>query len=272
MVIFPKAKINIGLRITRKRDDGFHDIETLYYPLSMSDALEFVISDDKNNTDQITVTGISTGSTPEDNIISKTIRLLRRRYDFPILKIHLHKAIPVGAGLGGGSSDAICLLNSLNKCFNLKIDTKGLADIALELGSDCPFFIDSTPSYATGRGEILRPIDPVLKGYYILLFKPEAGINTKEAYENCIPVQPSSSLLTLIELPLPVWKEEIINDFEDFAVKKYPVIGEIKDTLYQSGALFSSMSGSGSSVYGIFSEKPPFPASLQKHLIFEGFL
>jgi 4-diphosphocytidyl-2-C-methyl-D-erythritol kinase len=272
MIVFPKAKINLGLRITGKRPDGYHDIETLFYPVSLSDALEFVVSAEPLEKDILTVTGINTGSDPEDNLVIKTARKLREKYSFPLLKIHLHKVIPVGAGLGGGSSDAAHLLKAINSYFGLFIDEQNLKATALEMGSDCPFFIDDIPAFASGRGEILKPIRPVLTGYSLLLLNPGIGINTREAYQNCRPEHPSTSLLQLIDRPVTEWKELIINDFEDYAFKRYPLIGDIKKELYNSGAIFSSMSGSGSTVYGIFTEKPKVPDKLKDFVIFEGVM
>ena len=272
MIFFPNAKINIGLRITGKRPDGYHDIETVFYPVGLSDALEFVISGQSVKKDILKVTGIDTGGEPESNLVIKTINRLREKNSFPVLKIHLHKVIPVGSGLGGGSSDAACLLKVINRYFKLNIDDPDLKVLALELGSDCPFFIDCIPSYARGRGEILTPVNPVLSGYYLVLINPGVGINTGEAYKYSNPELPSASLLQLIERPLIKWKEFIINDFEAYAFRKYPVLGNIKEELYKSDALFSLMSGSGSSVYGIFSEKPKLPLKLREFVIWEGNL
>jgi len=272
MIFFPKAKINLGLRITGKRQDGYHDIETLFYPVSFSDALEFVISADQNGKDILTTGGINTGCRPEENIVYKAIVKLREKHEFPSLKIHLHKIIPAGAGLGGGSSDAAAVLKAVVSKFNLPVDREELKALALELGSDCPFFIDSVPAFASGRGEILTPVNPVLKGYYILLANPGVGINTREAYQNCFPQIPSTSLQQLPEYPVETWKKLIINDFEAFAFKKYPLINEIKNKMYDAGAVFSLMSGSGSSVYGIFTEKPKPSGMLKTYLIFQGLI
>jgi 4-diphosphocytidyl-2-C-methyl-D-erythritol kinase len=272
MVVFPKAKINLGLRITRKRTDGYHDIETIFYPVGLSDALEFVIQDNPYNQDQLTVTGIDTGGDTEDNLVIRTIKKLRENYSFPYLKVHLHKVIPVGAGLGGGSSDASSILKGINRHFKLSIDAGKLKDIALELGSDCPFFINCIPSFASGRGEELQPVGSFLKGYSIILLNPGVGINTGEAYKNCRPEIPLTSLLKLTELSINEWKGLIINDFEEYAFSKYPQIGHIRDELYNSGALFSSMSGSGSTVYGIFSEKPSISVRLKNFVIWEEIL
>jgi 4-diphosphocytidyl-2-C-methyl-D-erythritol kinase len=272
MIFFPGAKINIGLRITGKRSDGFHDIETIFYPAGLSDALEYVFSDHAVNNDILRTTGIDTGSEPGKNLVMKTVIRLREEKSFPFLKIHLHKAIPVGAGLGGGSSDAACMLKVLNRHLNLDLDNMKLRSLALELGSDCPFFIEGTPSYATGRGEILTPVRPVLTGYYLVIINPGIKISTSEAYQHCKAEVPSESLLHLSELPLTDWKGVIINDFEDFAFRKHPVLGDLKNELYKSDAVFSLMSGSGSSVYGIFNEKPVLPQEINKFVIWEGIL
>ena len=272
MIVFPKAKINLGLRITGNRPDGYHDIETIFYPVDLYDALEFVVPAEQLTKDIITISGISTGNNPDENLVIKTAQKLREKYSFPLLKIHLHKIIPVGAGLGGGSSDAVCFLKAINRLFKLSMEEKDLKATALELGSDCPFFIDLSPAFATGRGEILKPVSPVLKGYYLLLLNPGIVINTREAYQSCHPEHPSASLLHLIDNPVNRWKELIINDFEEYAFRRYPMIEEIKNELYNCGALFSLMSGSGSSVYGIFNTKPELPEKLKKLVIFEGIM
>jgi 4-diphosphocytidyl-2-C-methyl-D-erythritol kinase len=271
MIVFPKAKINLGLRITGNRNDGYHNIETIFYPISLCDALEFVADPETLEKDSLTVTGISPGIEPGENIVMKAVSKLREKYSFPVLRIHLHKAIPHGAGLGGGSSDAACILKSLNRHFGLSADENEIKSMALDIGSDCPFFLHGDPSFATGRGEILEAINPVLSGCYLLLLNPGIGINTKEAYQNCRPETPLTSLLLLAARDIKDWKELIFNDFEEYAFKKHPIIRQIKEDLYRYGALFSSMSGSGSSVYGIFSGKPgKIPAHLREMVIWEG--
>jgi 4-diphosphocytidyl-2-C-methyl-D-erythritol kinase len=272
MIFFPGAKINIGLRITGKRSDGFHDIETVFYPVGLSDALEYVVAEPQLDKDILHVTGIETGSTPEENLVMKTVQKLRKEKPFPFLKIHLHKAIPVGAGLGGGSSDSACMLKVLNRHFGLGVDDRKIKSLALELGSDCPFFIDCVPSLATGRGEVLTPLKTVLSGYYLAIINPGVSINTREAYQHCIPALTETSLSQLIEYPVREWKGLLTNDFEDYAIRKFPVIGAFKEELYKSNAIYSLMSGSGSSVYGIFSEKPRLPQKLKDYLIWEGVL
>jgi 4-diphosphocytidyl-2-C-methyl-D-erythritol kinase len=272
MIVFPNAKINIGLRITGNRSDGYHDIETIFYPVRLTDALEFVVSDQSIPKDILQVTGIDTGSEPDDNLVIKTLLKLRGNFSFPFLKIHLHKVIPVGAGLGGGSSDAACMLKIINKHFGLNIDNFSLKVLALEVGSDCPFFVDNVPSLASGRGEIFTSVKPVLSGNYLVIVNPGVGINTGEAYKNCRTEVPLTSLRQLIERPVIEWKGLIVNDFEDFAFTKHPIIHNIKEELYKSNAIFSLMSGSGSSVYGIFSEKPKLTEKLKENVIWEGVM
>jgi 4-diphosphocytidyl-2-C-methyl-D-erythritol kinase len=272
MVIFPKAKINIGLRITGKRPDGFHDIETIFYPVSFCDALEFVISDGSANTDEFVVTGIRVGGNPESNLVIKAVRKIREIYPLPFLKIHLHKAIPAGAGLGGGSSDAAYMIKAINKHFNFSIGEKSLRSYALELGSDCPFFINPVPSVAMGRGDILKPVKSFLEGYFILLVNPGISISTKEAYMNTSLQKPETGLEQIINHKPSKWRKMLVNDFEPFVFKLFPQIEEMKRTLYKTGAIYSSMSGSGSTVYGIFESKPEIPDQLKEFVIYEGVL
>jgi 4-diphosphocytidyl-2-C-methyl-D-erythritol kinase len=272
MITFPKSKINLGLRITGKRPDGYHDIETVFYPVPLSDALEFVESDGAHDYDKLVVTGINISGSPDNNLVIRAIRKLRESYDLPYFRIHLHKAIPTGAGLGGGSSDAAIILKALNRCYGLSIDPETLKKYALDLGSDCPFFLNPVPSLACGRGEMLRPLSLFLQGYYIILLNPGIKISTREAYINCHPAKPEKSLETYLDEKPSLWKNTIFNDFEEYAFKLYPEIRELKEKLYEEGAFYSSMSGSGSSVYGIFEQKPEISAKLRKHLIFEGKL
>jgi len=270
MVLFPKAKINLGLSITGKRPDGFHNIETIFYPINICDALEFVEADFADKSDLLTVTGIETGSSPEDNLVLKAVKLLRAKWSFPALKIHLHKAIPAGAGLGGGSSDASFMLKAVNRHYWLDISNEELRSMALSLGSDCPFFLDCEPSFARGRGELLKPLNLDLSKYYLVLLNPGIGVNTREAYQNCRPATPLFDLNNIEKVSIKEWKNILFNDFEAYVFGKYPLIGRLKEGLYQSGALFSLMSGSGSSVYGIFEQKPALPTNLRDYLIWEG--
>jgi 4-diphosphocytidyl-2-C-methyl-D-erythritol kinase len=272
VITFPKAKINLGLRITGKRADGFHDIETVFYPAGLCDALEFVEPEEALSGDILTITGCQTGTRTEDNMVIKALRRFREFYHIPFLKIHLHKAIPAGAGLGGGSSDASFFIKTLVRFYNISASDDHLKNIVLELGSDCPFFIDLRPSFAEGRGEKLRPVGEVLSGYYILLVNPGISISTKEAYANCHPAQPVCSLDRLINLPVREWPGKIINDFEEYVFSLHPVIGSLKKTLYDSGALFSSMSGSGSTVFGIYTSPPVVPGEIRDFVIYSGMI
>lgn len=268
MIVFPDAKINIGLRITERRSDGYHNIETVFYPVKLYDALEFVPGN--KSEDSLTETGFVTGAAGTDNLVIKAAMKLREVRNYPFLKIHLHKGIPSGAGLGGGSSDAACLLKAVNRNFSLGVPENQLKTISLQLGSDCPFFIENTPSFATGRGEILQPAGNFLSGNYLVLLNPGVHISTREAYSSCKPEKPTDSLSDLIKIPVAEWKDSVVNDFEEFAVAKHPVIGQLKKALYDCGALFALMSGSGSSVFGIFGSMPEIPEQLKKYVIFEG--
>jgi len=274
MILFPTAKINIGLYITEKRADGFHNIETIFYPVPFCDALEFVKSDNQNRSDSLIVTGIESIGKPEDNLIIKAVKKLRERKDFPILKIHLHKVIPPGAGLGGGSSNAAFMLKGVNHFYKLGLNSKELKEIALDIGSDCPFFIDAVPAFASGRGEILKPLkSESLNNHYIVLANPAKSINTKTAYMNCRPAPAQVSLNSVFDnVPVEQWKNIIKNDFDEYAFGEEPLIAKLIAEMYLSGAVFSLMSGSGSTVYGIFKNKPQLSELLKKYLIWKGHL
>lgn len=272
MVIFPKAKINLGLRITGRRPDGFHNIETIFYPVGLCDALELIKNGENDESDLISFSGIKIDGGAENNLVLKAVRSLRGLYKLPSLKIHLHKSIPAGAGLGGGSSDGANTLKMMNRLFELALNDIELCNLALGLGSDCPFFIVCEPALATGRGEKLEPVEAVLEGLYLVLVNPRIPVSTKEAYANCVPSRSKFSLQELIQYPVSEWKERIVNDFEKTIFEKYPQIGIIKKVLYNNGALYSSMSGSGSSVYGIFASKPEVPLILKDYVIYEGIL
>jgi 4-diphosphocytidyl-2-C-methyl-D-erythritol kinase len=272
MITFPRAKINLGLHVTAKRRDGYHDIETLFYPVGLTDALEFVINDSGSVADDIVMTGLDIVIRQKNNIVLKAVSRLRKEYKIPYLRIHLHKAIPAGAGLGGGSSDASYFLKVLNRYFQLGLSNDQLRSVALEMGSDCPFFIDALPAVATGRGEILKPLDCFLNGYSVSILNPGVSIITKEAYCNCRPAKPKVAIENIISRHPGEWKKLLKNDFEEYAFKVYPLIGDLKEGLYRAGALFSLMSGSGSSVYAIWEGNPQVPAWMKKYSIFEGAL
>jgi 4-diphosphocytidyl-2-C-methyl-D-erythritol kinase len=272
MVIFPKAKINIGLRIIEKRPDGFHNLQTIFYPVCFCDALEFVVPKEFLDKDALAVTGLLSGCLPDDNLIIKAVKRLREKSKIPFLKIHLHKAIPAGAGLGGGSSDAANILRSLNRYFNLNISSEELKEISLSLGSDCPFFIESEPAYAEGRGEILSPVNTIPDEYHLLIIVPGIAVNTKEAYSDCRPYKGESNLPEYYNRSINEWKDLIFNDFEKSIFLRYPQIASIKESLYKMGAVYSSLSGSGSAVYGIFNKKPVVPENLRSHIVYSGIL
>ncbi|HEX5654239.1 MAG TPA: 4-(cytidine 5'-diphospho)-2-C-methyl-D-erythritol kinase [Chitinophagaceae bacterium] len=255
MIVFPNCKINLGLRILRKRSDGYHDLETVFYPLPITDILEIIRYPvyQKIFTVPLSKSGFVIDGDPSENLCVKAFKLLKR--DFPRLpnvQMHLHKSIPAGAGLGGGSADGAFTLQVLNKEFELGLSVEELQHYALKLGSDCPFFIVNKPCYASGRGEILEPVELDLSAYNLVIVNPGISINTGRAFLHIRPAIPEISIKEIIKQPLERWKDELVNDFESWVFKSYPSIVEIKDQLYVAGALYASMSGSGSTVFGIF--------------------
>jgi 4-diphosphocytidyl-2-C-methyl-D-erythritol kinase len=268
VIVYPNCKINLGLRILEKRTDGYHNLETIFYPIPLSDILEIIENPDPENSPNfpLSTSGLPIQGTPSSNLCVKAYKLLKK--DFPKLpwvRVHIHKVIPIGAGLGGGSSNGAFALTTYNQVFNLGISDEKLAEYAAELGSDCPFFISNKPSYAKGRGELLEPIQLDLSAYTFVVVNPGIYINTGDAFRDIKPAFPEKSLTEIIKAPLERWKDELVNDFEIPIFKKYPDIAAIKDDLYVAGALYASMSGSGSTVFGIFrKDKPltlPFPSS-----------
>ncbi len=252
MIAFPNCKINLGLNILAKKEDGFHDLETFFFPINIHDVLELIPS--KENTTLLTTSGISPGEA-ENNICLKAYNLVKKDYPgLPGIKIHLHKAIPLGSGLGGGSADGVATLQLLNKKFSLNITTGQLFGYALKLGSDCPFFLLNKPVFASGRGETLEPLQLSLSGYKIIIVNPGIHISTTEAFKDITPSIPKKRIKEIISQPIETWKKELINDFEKSVSKKYPLINKIKNDLYERGAIYSAMSGSGSTVYGIFKD------------------
>lgn len=272
MILFPKAKINIGLRITGKRDDGYHNLQTIFYPVALCDALEFVVPGEKLKDDELTTTGIAISCSADKNLVTRALGKVRELKDIPFMKIHLHKAIPHGAGLGGGSSDGAAFIKGLNRYFNLGFSVDKQKEIALNLGSDCPFFIEEKPVYAEGRGEIITRINPLPDGCFIVIIKPGFDISTAGAYRECNPQLPGTDLRELFSRDISEWKSTIINDFEKTLFPRFPVVAGIKEELYNAGAVYSSLSGSGSSVYGIFSARPSLPGTLKKNMIYSGAL
>ncbi|MDR0823620.1 MAG: 4-(cytidine 5'-diphospho)-2-C-methyl-D-erythritol kinase [Prevotella sp.] len=253
MICFPNAKINLGLNIVSKRADGYHNLETVFYPVAIKDALEVIVRQEQDR-DTFFEAGIKVDAEPGGNLVMKALTLMRAHYDFPSVEVHLLKKIPFGAGLGGGSADASFTLKLLNDTFRLGASDEELAALAVRLGADCPFFIYNRPVFASGIGEIFENTALSLKGFYFVLIKPDVHVSTKDAFADIRPCQPRLSLKTIIKRPVAEWKELMVNDFEKSVFSKYPGIEAIKDDLYRRGALYASMSGSGSSVFGIFKE------------------
>ena len=269
MIVFPNCKINLGLSILRKRGDGYHDLETIFYPLSLCDALETI---EKPKMD-FTQTGFLIESPAEENICLKAYHLVQKDFPgLPTVQMHLHKAIPIGAGLGGGSADAAFTVNLLNKKFGLALTNEQLNAYALQLGSDCPFFIINKPCFATSRGELLETIHLDLSGYKIFIVNPGIHISTGWAFSQLNLFNRSKipdTLKEIIHQPVETWKENLKNDFEEHVFKKYPEIKSIKQKLYDSGAVYASMSGSGSTVYCLFKKGIEVKNSFPQHYFFK---
>jgi len=256
MLVFSGSKINLGLNVLESRNDGFHNIETIFYPLRWNDALE-VLENTGNQVVKMSFSGHSIIGSESDNIIVKAYDLVKKNYSVPGVKVHLHKNIPMGAGLGGGSSNASCFINLLDAKFDLKIPLAKKLEFAKQLGSDCAFFIENTPVFAKEKGDVFESVKIDLSSYYILVVYPNVHSNTKMAYQGITPKKPNESVKTIIETrSIDDWKTLLVNDFEDSVFKNLPQIKNMKQRFYDSGALYSSMSGSGSAVFGIFKNRP----------------
>ncbi|MEO5675494.1 MAG: 4-(cytidine 5'-diphospho)-2-C-methyl-D-erythritol kinase [Chitinophagales bacterium] len=264
MIVFPNSKINLGLRVFDKREDGFHNIETVLYPVRWCDALE-VIPAGKFS---FALEGLNIGGDKKENLCIKAYMQLHNKFKIPAVKMCLLKNVPAGAGLGGGSSDAAFTLMLLNEMFELNLSTSELKSIAAELGSDCAFFIENKPCFATGRGDQLQPVDVDFSSFFILIVFPGIHVSTPWAYEQLVRQPAQNPVISgktnrietiekILKLPITSWQEKLINDFEEVIFNKHPEIPFIKQQLYHSGALYAAMSGSGSAVYGIFEHDPP---------------
>lgn len=262
MLSFPHCKINLGLHVVAKRADGYHDIQTCFYPVEWNDVLEILPSSE----DKMVVTGMEVPGDVTKNLVWKAVELLRADFAFGPVQAHLHKAIPFGAGLGGGSADGAFALRVLNDIFNLQISTAQLQAYALKLGSDCPFFIKKRPFLATGRGEALTPIEVDLSDYQVLVVKPGVAVSTAEAYASIVPKAPSQSIHEILKTPVATWRETLTNDFEPGVFRKYPEIKSLKDKLYHMGATYASMSGSGSAVFGLFPKETEIGAMGEEYV------
>ena len=257
MVVFPNAKINLGLHIVSKRQDGYHNIETCFVPIPLRDILEVI----EAKAFQFDTSGLSIPGKSENNLCVRAYELLQTDFDLPPVQIHLHKIIPMGGGLGGGSSNASFLLCSLNDLFSLSLTDEQLESYASQLGSDCPFFIRNQPVLASGTGNEFQEISLDLSGKYIVLVFPDVAISTAQAYAEVVP-RHNSQLSTiplddLLKGSEPNnWKSTVVNDFEPSVFAQHPILQNIKEQLYQTGAFYASMSGAGSTLYGLFEQKP----------------
>lgn len=252
MITFPNAKINLGLNITEKRPDGYHNLETVFYSVPLEDALEITILNDSKQKFALHQSGLEISGEPENNLVVKAYLLLDREFQLPPIDIYLYKHIPSGAGLGGGSADAAFMLKLLNEKFHLHLTDEKLEEYAAMLGADCAFFIKNKPTFAEGIGNVFSPVDLSLKGYQLVLVKPDIFVSTREAFSFIRSRHPEHSLKEIIKRPVNEWKNNMLNDFEESVFPQYPVIEDIKKELYRKGAVYAAMSGSGSSVFGLF--------------------
>lgn len=255
MIIFSNCKINLGLSILRKRADGYHDLETVFYPVPLHDVIEVIRPQQQEMS--FTQSGVPVDGEPSQNLCLKAYSLLQRTHDLPPVQMHLHKTIPMGAGLGGGSANAAYTLKLLNRKFSLSLTNDQLLDLALQLGSDCPFFILNEPCIATGRGEFMAPVElPHLRLYQLVIVHPGIHVSTPLAFSKISPDDSRPSLREAMNRPVIEWKDMLKNDFEPVVFDMHPAIARIKQQLYEKGAVYASMSGSGSSVFGLFEEAP----------------
>ena len=258
MIVYPNAKINIGLNVVEKRPDGYHNLETVFYPIGLQDILEIKEMEEDDSVPEggyrLKVTGTILDGSPEDNLVVRAFKLLKHDFDLPPVSIGLYKHIPTGAGLGGGSSDAAFTIKTLNGRFSLGLTDEQMEDYCTRLGADCPFFIKDEPVFATGIGNEFHPVSFSLKGKHLVLVKPDIFVSTKDAYAKVKVQKPAVALPELLAQSLDTWKDTVVNDFEPSVFSKYPEIAAIKDSMYDIGAVYASMSGSGSSVFGIFDE------------------
>lgn len=266
------AKINLGLSIVERRPDGYHNIETVFYPIPLCD--ELIISEaDDDKEDQLEISGIPVAGDLKDNLVMRVLANLREDYDIPFLNIDLQKNIPSGAGLGGGSSDAAFMMKMVNEKFNLMMTDEEMEHRVSSLGADCAFFIKNKPIVARGIGNEFCETPVSLKGWWLVLVKPNDFVSTREAYAQVTPQKPEISVEEIITKPVSIWKSLLKNDFEDSVFPQHPTIANIKHTLYQLGAEYAAMSGSGSSVFGLFASEPKDMAELfHPHFYFCGQL
>lgn len=265
MIIFPCAKINLGLNVVSKREDGYHNLETVFYPIPLYDALEITEMDERypiEDTCNLSIDGAEIEGDKKKNLVVKAYDIIAANHNIPRVHAHLCKLIPMQAGMGGGSSDAAFMIRLLNEQFNLNLSIETMEGYAAKLGADCAFFITSKPAYATGIGDILTPMSKltdqpdILKGRWIVLVKPDVAVSTKEAYAGIKPKSPTKCCKEIVLQPIETWKDELINDFEESIFTNHPELANIKERLYDNGAVYAAMSGSGSTIFGLFHNKP----------------
>jgi len=272
VIVFPNCKINLGLRILRKRSDGYHDLETIFYPLPLFDVLEIQQSSGSDSKLSFSTTGLPVESNL-NNLCARAYELLKNDLlKLPSVLMHLHKEIPVGGGLGGGSADGAFALKLMNEKFGLGLTLQQLTGYALQLGSDCPFFIINKPAYATGRGEKLEDLNLDLSGYKFIVVNPGILVKTSEAFKGIVSSAPQRSLKEIIGQPIGTWKSDLANDFEATIFVQHPEIKTIKNALYEKGALYASMSGSGSSVYGMFEKETQLNFDFPSHYVVKNLI
>ncbi len=266
MIVFPNAKINLGLNILNKRADGYHDLQTIFYPVNVKDVLEVIESDEL----KFTSSGIKIPGDPEENLCLRVFKLLSQDFDLPNIHIHLHKNIPIGAGLGGGSSDAAFLMKLLNEKFELNISEDRMEEYCRHIGSDCAFFIRNQPVLAYDKGDHFLPLNLDLSNYFMVVVMPPVHASTADAYSGIIPCSFEKPLEESLYMPIKEWKNHIRNDFEKSVKRKFPQIEKIKEYLYEHGALYASMSGSGAALYALFENEVHFPELEQENRVFYG--
>lgn len=264
MLAFANAKINLGLNVIEKRPDGYHNLETVFYPVKIFDTIEITDAE----TTFCEIRGVAIPGDSKDNLCLQAYNLLKKDFGLPPQQITLLKNIPVGAGLGGGSADAAFLIKLINDKFKLGLSVNAMEDYARVLGADCAFFIANKPVYATERGDQFKPVDIDLSSWNIVLVKPPVHVSTADAFGGLKPASPAFNLKELMSLPPDQWKEVIKNDFEETIFRKYPEIAQLKADLYHAGATFALMSGSGSSVFAIFDHPVTLPGLEQTNRVF----
>lgn len=256
MILFPKAKINLGLNVTAKRSDGYHNIETVFYAIPWTDIMEIIPGEVHTSGIEVHLTGLPVAGKHGDNLCVKAYHLLKKKFSVPAIKLYLHKQIPMGAGLGGGSSDAASFVVGMNKLCSLGMSSQEMEMLVKELGADCAFFIGGKPVLAVGKGDEFTPINVSLNGYYLLVVHPRIHVSTADAYSNILPAKTAVHIANVIAQDINVWKDNLVNDFEKSVFQAHDEIATIKMKMYHQGAVYAAMSGSGSAVYGIFKEDP----------------